>query len=474
MRVVTLITLTLSLLFITSPADTQGSDLAESVAAYLTEQVERHGLAGLAVAVVDQDGVIYQGGYGSLTADSQLPIASLSKAFTALAVMQQVEAGHIDLDAAVQTYLPGFRLADTESAAEITVRHLLNQTSGLGDAGYPPPDFAPETTLESAVRDLVNARMLAPAGTEYHYFNPNYQLLGLLVEQVTGQTLPDYFQTQIFAPLGMTATRTMPPGTPHDLPQGHLTVFGWPLPAPETVYGEYIIPSGGIVSTADDMAHFLRMQLNAGQSEGQQIVTPASIDQMHTPPAIASAYAMGWKTGRILDVPVLEHGGDLDTYHAQMMLLPDEKRAFVYIVNQNGFLHNFTSYMAINDGLVALLSQQTPPAVLSMRLLGGLLLAVVVITALAHLWGVRRLWRRRAHWRGRSWWRVALSSVVDLLPLGLLLALPYLVWPLLGRVATYQQLLYAIPDLLLLVLIAAISGMLRVVIRLGAARRLPD
>lgn len=474
MRFVTFIAFALALLLISGPANTQGHDLAASVETYLAQQVDRHGLAGLAVAVVDQNGVIYQGGFGGITADRPLPIASLSKAFTALAVMQQVEAGRIDLDAPVQSYLPWFTLTDPAAAAAITVRHLLNQTSGLADAGYPPPGFTPDTALDTAVRDLANARALAPAGTAYHYFNPNYQILGLVVAEVTGQSFPDYLQTQIFAPLRMTATRTLPPGTPDDLLPGHLTVFGWPLNAPETVYGVYGIPSGGIVSTVADMARFLRMQLNNGRLAGQSLVTPASIEQMHTsPPEVASAYAMGWKTDRIQGVPVLEHGGDLDTYHAQMMLLPEQGRAFVYLVNQNGFLQNFTSYMALNAGLVALLTGQSPPDAPSMRELGGLLLAVVSLTVLAQLWGLWRLWRRRADWRGYSWWRVGLHTALDLLPLALLLLLPYLVWPLLDRVATYQQLLYAIPDLLLLVLIAALFGVLRVLIRFGMARQRP-
>ena len=316
---------------------------------FLSQQMERHNLTGLVVVIVEREWVIYQAVFGDVKPTSALPIASLSKAFTATAVMQQVEAGRIALDAPVQTYLPWF---DFE---HITVRHLLNQVSGLGDAGYPPPNFSPETPLEVAVRDLVQkAKPVSSTGSAYHYFNPNYQVLGLIVEQVTGQPFSEYLQTHLFTPLQMDDTTTMPPLMPADLPSGHITAFGFPIAAPETVYGQYAIPSGGIVSTTGDMAHFLLMQLNAGQFGDATIVSLESITLMHTPPSdIESSYAMGWNTDMSNDVLLLEHGGDLNTYHAQMTLLPEQGIGFVLMLNQNGFLHNLTSYAELNQGIVA-------------------------------------------------------------------------------------------------------------------------
>lgn len=429
---------------------------------FLSQQVERHNLVGLVVVIVNREGVVYQAGFGDVTPTSTLPIASLSKAFTATAVMQQVELGRIKLDAPVQTYLPWFNFE------HITVRHLLNQVSGLGDAGYQPPSFSPETSLEAAVRDLVQmAKPVSPVGSDYHYFNPNYQTLGLIVEQVTGQPFSEYLQTHILTPLQMDGTTTMPPLMPDDLPPGHLTAFGFPIAAPETVYGQYMIPSGGIVSTAGDMAHFLLMQLNAGHFSDATIVSPESITLMHTPPSdIESPYAMGWKIGMSNSVPLLEHGGDLNTYHAQMVLLPEQGIGFVLMLNQNGFLHNFTSYAELNQGIVALLTGQSSPQSLSMRTVGMGLLAAVLITVSLDGWLLVHLWRHRDRWRYRSWGRLLLSSGSNLIPLVGLLALPYLIWPLLGRFASYDLLFIAQPDVLLWVTIIAGLGLIQAGIKL--------
>jgi CubicO group peptidase (beta-lactamase class C family) len=435
------------------PVMAQGTTLTEALDTSFNQQVERHRLTGLAAVVVDRNGIIYAGGFGDLTANTPLPVASISKSFTAIAVMQQVEAGHIALDDPVQMYLPWFGFED------MTVRQLLNQVSGLGDVGYPPSNFVPETTLEVVVRDIAEKAVpVSSAGSAYHYFNPNYQVLGLIVEQVSGQAFPDYLQKHIFDPLGMAHTTTMPPLSPAELPQGHLTAFGLPVAANETVYGEYVIPSGGIVSTAQDMGRYLTMQLNAGAFASEEIVTPQSIDLMHTPPpTIDSLYAMGWKTGTISGVPVLEHGGDLNTYHAQMVLLPQHGMGFILLVNQNGFLHHFTSYPELTTGLVALLTGQTPAELLSMRALGSGMLAVALVTLALESWGIVRLWRHRNRWGQRPTWRLLVMGIIHLLPLAFLLALPYLVWLMVGRFAGYGVLFVLQPDIMLW--LTAVAGM---------------
>ena len=123
--------------------------------------------------------------------------------------MQLVEQGKLSLDAPVQTYLPWFRVADPQASQQITIRHLLQHTSGLSESGY-VVNLSPDTSIEIMVRDLSHARLGAPVGTKMQYFNPGYSILGLIIETISGQSYGDFINDHIFTPLKMTNSFTDP------------------------------------------------------------------------------------------------------------------------------------------------------------------------------------------------------------------------------------------------------------------------
>jgi CubicO group peptidase (beta-lactamase class C family) len=155
-------------------------------------------------------------------------IGSTSKSFTALAIAQLVEAGKLELDAPLQTYIPWFRVADEEASARITIRHLLQHTSGLSESGY-SVILPMGASLEEAVRSLSQARPTEPVGTRHQYFNLGYSVLGYLIELSSGETYAGYLQTHILTPLGMNST-TARPLDASDLPQGYTRTFGFIVP----------------------------------------------------------------------------------------------------------------------------------------------------------------------------------------------------------------------------------------------------
>ena len=166
---------------------------------YLTAQMETAHIPGLSVAIVQGDQIVYQKGYGQadssgrqVTPQTPFIIGSISKTFTALAVMQLVEAGKVELDAPVQRYLPYFRVADPHASAQITVRHLLNHTSGLPQKAdtflWTDQD---DGVLERSVRYLRTVKLARPVGN-FGYSNANYQTLGLIVQVVSGQSYEAY------------------------------------------------------------------------------------------------------------------------------------------------------------------------------------------------------------------------------------------------------------------------------------------
>src|SRR6266699_4851498 len=153
--------------------------------AYVSTQMQANHIPGVALGLVHNDQVMHLRGFGSadqsgraVTPDTPFILASVSKSFTALAVMQLVEAGKIELDAPVQRYLPWFRVADPVASARITLRHLLYHTSGI-----PGTDSAPgKTTVEQQVRALSTVTLDRPVGSSFEYANANYQALGLIVQ----------------------------------------------------------------------------------------------------------------------------------------------------------------------------------------------------------------------------------------------------------------------------------------------------
>jgi CubicO group peptidase (beta-lactamase class C family) len=445
----------------------------EAADAYLREQVAVHHLPGLAAAIVEGDRVVMTRGYGSagggrsVTADTQFYIGSCTKSFTALAVMQLVERGQLDLDAPVRCYLPWFRVADDETSARITVRHLLNQTSGLSEAGDPQPHLR-SSSLTEAARALRHVRPTVPVGARFQYYNPNYRALGLLVEQVSGQPYPAYLRDSILAPLAMHRTVAEPTAAP-DLAQGNAQMFGLPLPRSQ-VFERGGVSSGFLISTAEDLSHYLVALLNDGRYGGRSIVQPGTLAQLFAPPrgvdstgttppdavarllgspaGIESGYAMGWLVLRSPQgTRLIFHGGSLERFQANILLLPEQKCAFVILVNENGVLRPVLDPDPPWTGLAHLmLGNAGPPPPASNR--RAVLFATVVATDLGiGLWRVSRLrlWKQKAGRRSRRarWWRASLDAA---LPAVFLMGFPKLLGLAVRTDVTWAGFFDFVPD----------------------------
>jgi CubicO group peptidase (beta-lactamase class C family) len=315
-----------------------------AVDSYLREQIAARRLPGLAVAVVADGRVVVLRGYGSaargrpVTPRTQFFIGSCTKSFTALAVMQLVAQGRLRLDAPVRRYLPWFRVADDAASEAITARQLLNHTSGLSEGGDPRPNDRHASLVESA-RALAAVRPTAPPGATFQYYNQNYRVLGALIEHVSGQPYAGYLRDHVFAPLTMSRTTTDPRAAV-DLAQGHAWVFGAPLVRPQG-FDPGALSSGYIISTAEDMAHYLLAYLGGGRG-GDAVASPDAFAQLLALPAGASGaqatppprgvvqllgssrdaewgYAMGWLVAQTPGGRRLAfHAGSLERFRADM------------------------------------------------------------------------------------------------------------------------------------------------------------
>lgn len=172
-------------------AVTQQALNLQAIDAYLESKRQQYQIPGLAIAIVQGDQIIHAKGFGiadaekrSVTPETPFILGSVSKSFTALAIVQLAEVGKVDSDAPVQQYLPWFKGADRQASGQITIRHLLNQVSGIsswtGVAQLNDTDTS-EEAIEKHVRHLKSAPLSQPVGKKFQYSNANYTILGLIV-----------------------------------------------------------------------------------------------------------------------------------------------------------------------------------------------------------------------------------------------------------------------------------------------------
>jgi CubicO group peptidase (beta-lactamase class C family) len=408
---------------------------SDKIDAYLTSRIAEQRIPGAALAIVEQDHITRVAGFGvadptgrPVTAETPFILGSASKSFTALAVMQLVEKGQINLDAKVRQYIPWFTLAD-DSSQQITVRQLLNHTSGLSvktSEKFAASSDVSEAAIENRVRNLRIEHLDRPVGSKFEYSGTNYAVLGLLVQIVSHQPYEKYIQEHIFKPLMMEHTyASQTEAQKHGLATGYLYWFFFPLPT-ELPFNRGSLPQGYIISTAEDMSHYLIAQLNGGRYGDVQILSPSGISEMHRP-AIATwkretSYGMGWEIGPIAGIPAIWHEGSIFNYHANMVLIPGNGSGFILLENiysgpDEGRLNQ------IAEGIALLLTGKDPPPIASTRPL-KLAYGVLLLIFFAQLWVVVRAVRRLASRHARRQAPLTISRI-SMLVLTILLSLSW-------------------------------------------------
>jgi D-alanyl-D-alanine carboxypeptidase len=278
-------------------------------------------LPGAAVVVLRDGEVVFSKAYGlasveqgiSNTTQTRFRLASVSKSFTALAVLQLVEQGKLRLEDPLAKYVPGVVGGD-----RITIRHLLTHTAGM-------PDFVGFDEAAKMPRD-------AAPGERLNYSNVGYVGLGRVIEKVTGMRYEEHLRRAIFEPIGMRSTGVGRPGdTGKELAAGY--VFG---PAGELQPAEFSDTSaepaaGGLSSTAEDMTLWVKALL-AGR-----IVSPATLERAWTPVALPGgrkgAYGYGFMALPYRGIEERGHGGDISGFNSYVAFYPSERLAVVVLAN---------------------------------------------------------------------------------------------------------------------------------------------
>ncbi|HEX2980848.1 MAG TPA: serine hydrolase domain-containing protein, partial [Anaerolineaceae bacterium] len=385
-------------------AQSPSSDFSE-VDSYIHETMRHLPIKGLALSIVKGDQILYMQGYGTANAQGDpatpqtpWPMGSVTKSFTALAIRQLAAAGKVNLDAPLQTYLPEFRLADPHAASAITIRHLIDHTSGISkQEGEAPYLHSPATKFAENLDRLAGYRPVYQPGEHEEYSNWNYVLLGQVVTRVSGQPYAEYVDENIFAPLGMSRSSFADYSSLSHAATGNLISFGFSVPYDEkSVLG--MIGASVLTSTSEDMAHYLSLFLGKGQYQGKSLLPAGGVGQ----------YGPMWHWIRGSSEPDTVYGlsGGLNSISTTCLTYPHQQMGVVLLLNTR--LDQFPGVSAydIARGIGDIILDHPYPTPFGSALYKPwvILDGAVLLFIMAILWQATRLkgWRNRYRSSRRS------------------------------------------------------------------------
>jgi CubicO group peptidase (beta-lactamase class C family) len=313
----------------------------------LEQQRQTHHIPGMAIAVVKDDEVILTHGFGNASVEKETPvtpetifaIGSSTKAFTSTLVGMLVDEGKMDWDDPVTQYLPYFQMnvESNNESAEPTLRDVLSHRTGFTRMGL--LIASGQIPREEALFDATNAEPYVPFREKWYYSNVMYMSAGVAAGKADGTDWDTLVTERIFEPLGMNSTTTSVTQAEKDsrLASGYL----WDEDLQDYEYKpmrnvDNIGPSGSINSNVIDMAQWLRLQLNRGEYEGRRLISEENLSETWTTQIDITenvGYGMGWMIREWEGQPVIEHGGNVDGFSAQVAMLPESNLGFVLLTN---------------------------------------------------------------------------------------------------------------------------------------------
>lgn len=334
-----------------APATATSTDLQSSLAA-IEKAIDNKrielGIPGASLVIVKDDKIVYMKGLGfkdfekkiAVTPDTQFAIGSASKAFTAMLAVMGQDQGKLSLDDSPRKFLPYFHMRDPDTDAKITIRDLLSHRSGLNRT-----DIAMVTNKLNRQELITVAGMAKPTaklGEKFQYQNVMYTAAGEAVAQAQHSTWDKLIKDKIFKPLGMKSSNT----TAADMQKARDFSYGYEynpntketrrLPQREIPAAS---PAGAINSSAREMAQWVRLMLGDGVFNGKRLVSEAGFNELTKKQMAVTgniSYGLGWFLRSWNGHQIVEHGGNIDGFNAQVAMMPDQKIGFVLLTNVTG------------------------------------------------------------------------------------------------------------------------------------------
>ena len=355
---------TVIFLALAANAQTQLSpDLIDQIDKVANDTLARTGVPSASVAIVKDGQIVYTKAYGDARLDPRTPatpqmrysIGSISKQFTAAAILLLQEQGKLSLDDSVAKYIPNLTRAN-----EVTIRQLLSHTSGYQD--YWPQDYVMPMMLQPVTsRKILDLWARKPLdfepGTKWQYSNTNYVIAGVIIEKVARMPLLQFLQERVFTPLGMTSVSDTDQAKLGDTdPTGYLRYALGPLrPAPKEGRG-WLFAAGELAMPAADLAKWDISIMD------QKLMKPSSYREFGTEVLLRNGlgthYGLGVDVNSQAGHRALSHGGEVSGFTAQNIVFPDDRAAVVVLTNQDAA----SASGAIASGIAPLLFATTDPA----------------------------------------------------------------------------------------------------------------
>jgi CubicO group peptidase (beta-lactamase class C family) len=325
-------------------------DIRQELTEHLGGEMERLRVPGVAIGIVhgDEDLIVTR---GVTSVDNPLEvdettlfqIGSRTKTFTTTALMRQVEAGKLDLDAPLTTYLPNFTLSNPEYGQRVTPRHLLTHTGGwIGDYFLMSPiKGRGEDALARLADAIEEPPCLTPPGEVVSYNNAAFCLAGRLLEVLTGETFEDAIRKLVLDPLELNHTfffadeviteRTV---------SGHIVRDGVPTVARPWGISRSSHPTGGIISDTPDQLRYARFHLGDGATpRGERILSADTLATMQTEQVpgggLSDAVGLPWLLVDVGGTRTVTHSGGMNGQISAFMLIPQQRFAVTVMTNSD-------------------------------------------------------------------------------------------------------------------------------------------
>lgn len=442
---------------------------AGSIDDFIKREMPVSGVPGLTYAIVTDGaigtlgarGVVRLGSDREVTPDTPFLTGSISKSFTALAVMQLVEAGRIDLDTAISHYLGSF---SGRPAGAVTIRQLLSHTSGYStlQGNTSRGDIAGhKDELSRRVDRLAEEAPAHSARARWEYSNANYQILGRLIEIVSGQEFQAYVEAEILEPVGMVHSFVADGGMHDTMATGHRPWFGMKRPLADVRTDRGTAPQGGIVASAGDLALYMTMMMNG---EDDVLSAEGKATMMSPASDLSPFYGFGWfidaRAGTVW------HSGTSPGFESLATMVPAEKRGVVVLFNA-GSGTGFGETSRLSSGITARAIGLADDGE-SSRWQQKAMFVASALAPFVYLLSIVWAWRRREGLRAKTgafgifslWFPLVTTLAGATVIFGLV---PKLFGLSIGTLCMFQ------PDLGLALITTAVTGVLWAVFRLSVA-----
>lgn len=335
--------------------------------ALINKRMKEKGIVGLSYAIVDRDGLVFSKGHGYAKKSEKLPATaqtaygagSISKVMTATAIMKLHQEGKLDIDDDITQYVPEFKMKSIYPKQDYSIRAFLIHKSGIS-ADYIRGVIGPNPmSLDDLVLALNDEYQAAPSNKIHVYTNLGYDMLGVVIERVSGMSYEAFMQQEVLEPLGMGHSSFLidHPNVRDRMSKGY------------TKKGEewdYVktreVPAGGLLTTVEDLGKFAQMMLNKGKTDKGRFYQPETVAAMWTQQNkgidldFSFAQGLGWKLSDVARVdltevaPIRWHSGSTSLFCAMMLLFPEQGFAVLVLENTQrkcGTIKKIANHMAL-------------------------------------------------------------------------------------------------------------------------------